>query len=752
MKLKRSSTITIMGCGLKAKMIMLLIATLTIFGTGLVYAGSTTVDVTISVGLRDIWPPAPITNLSALAGIQEGEVRLSWTAPCEDDKFSSGAVQGYDIEYDTFSISDLGGDTTAWWSAAGGWKGITFANDPGETEQTTINYLWPGTTYYFAIKSYDDASPPNESPIDTRAESVTDQAYCVVPDTPPATPTGLIALGGAEKVDLSWNELTESEKGIDFDYYKIYRSSISPSILFAIDTTTSTVYSDTGLQPKTSYYYAISAVDKPPLLLESPLSEIATAWVISEDATSPAAVTDLVATPGAGYDRIDLSWTAPGDDGWLGMATKYIIKYATYNITAGNFDSITAVKIRNVTVSGGNPDSETITGLAKGTLYYFAIKTEDDVPNISGISNVPSAKTASLIPDAVSPRQPAGIEGTLSADRKTMTISWSGVSKNEDGTVCEDLSGYNIYRASVVDGEYTLVDSVAKGESLVWTDPENIEGRIYYYMVRAKDTSGNLSKISMIVDCSKDLDIIAVNSEEMSSCVVIPKEVREILYKENNSYGDDVIIEVLRNKEEESGRIIKSYNFIAQRGQNGKEIKDFVFAKPLARIVLTYEVENGHVKRALSVPEDRASEQLALFWFNGLEWIKLGGEVDEYFRLVSIKSKRIGKYMLKESFRASSFVIESIQPDKTFTPNGDGWNDYFEIKYANPRDGSVSGKIYDLRGALVAGMEKGTSDYTLKWDGKDANGSPAPGGVYIYQIEVTGPENKVINGTVVVAR
>jgi len=743
MKQKCSSTITIMRCGLKAKLIMLL-AILTIFSTGLVYAGSTTVDVTISVGVRDTWPPAPITNLSALAGSQEGEVRLSWTAPYEDDKFSSGAVQGYYIEYDTFSISDLGGDTTAWWNAAGGWKQISFANEPGETEQTTINSLWPGTTFYFAIKSYDDASPPNESPIDTRAASVTDQAYCVVPDTPPATPTGLTAIAGVEKV-----ELTESEKGIDFDYYRIYRSSVSPLSLIAVSTTTLTAYSDTGLQPSTSYYYAISAVDKPPLVLESPLSETVTAWVVSGDTTSPAAITDLVATSGTGNDRIDLAWTAPGDDGWSGKATKYIIKYATYNITAANFDSITNVKERNVTVLGGNPDTETITGLAINTLYYFAIKTEDEVPNVSDISNIVTATTGK---ETLPPRQPAGIKGILSADGKTMTVSWSGISKNEDGTSCEDLSGYDVYRASVLDGEYTLVDSVTKGEPLVWTDPENVQGKIFYYIVRAKDTAGNLSEISMIVDSSKNTNICAVNSEEKLTHIVIPKEINQILYKESNSYGDDVIIEVLRNKEEESGRVIRSYSFIATKGQSGKEIKGFVFVKPLAEIVLAYEVENGYVKRASSVPEDRASERLALFWFNGLEWLKLGGKVDKYFHLVSIKSKRIGKYMIKESLQATSFAIESIQPDKTFTPNGDGWNDYFEIKYANPRDGSVTGKIYDLKGALVAGMKKGGNEDTLMWDGKDADGNPAPGGVYIYQLQVIGPENKVINGTVVVAR
>jgi len=504
-----------------------------------------------------------------------------------------------------------------------------------------------------------------------------------------------------------------------------------------------------GLTPGTTYYIAIRAKDDAG---NEALNNNVASAMPREDVTSPAAITDLVATPGAGYDRINLSWTAPGDDGWLGMATKYIIKYATYNITADNFDSVTGVKERNVTVSGGNPDSETMTGLASDTLYYFAIKTEDEVPNISDISNVASAKTSSLIPDAVSPRQPAGIRGILSADGNKMSISWSGVSKNEDGTACNDLAGYNIYRASVVDGEYTYVDFVAEGESLVWTDPENINGQTFYYLVRAKDTAGNLSRISMIADSSKDLNIIAVNDEEISTRIAIPKEINQNLYKENNSYSEDIIIEVLRNREEENGRVIKSYSFIATKGQSGKEIKDFVFAKPLAQVVLAYEVENGYVKRASSVPADRASEQLALFWFNGLEWIKLGGEVDESLHLISIKSKRIGKYMIKESLRATSFVIEGIQPDKIFTPNGDGWNDYFEIQYANPKDGSVKGRIYDLRGALVAEMGKGATENSLRWEGKDINGNPAPGGVYIYQIQVTGPEKKVINGTVVVAR
>jgi len=596
----------------------------------------------------------------------------------------------------------------------------------------------------------------------------------IIPDAyPPAPVTDLDAISGVTdgSINLSWTAPAENGTmggGAVSSYILKYATfSVNdlagdttawwnhPQTLTALDGGSPKEPGETetfligGLTPGVTCYFAIKSRDEYYISpIDTKTANLNQANAVAAN-IAPAAITDLVATPGAGYDRIDLSWTAPGDDGWGGMATKYIIKYATYNITADNFESVTDVKERNVTVSGGNPDSETITGLASDILYYVAIKTEDEVPNVSDISNI---ATAIIREDILESRQPAGIKGILSADGKTMTIGWSGVSKNEDGTACGDLVGYNIYRASAVDGEYILVDFVAKGESLVWTDPEDIKGRTFYYMVRAKDTAGNLSNISMIADSSKDMNIIAVNSEEMSTRMVIPKEIKQILYKENNSYGDNVIIEVLRNKEEESERVIKSYSFLATKGQSGKEIKNFVFARPLARVALTYEVENGHVKRASLVPADRASEQLALFWFNGLEWIKLGGKVDEYFHLVSVKSKRIGKYMIKESLRASSFVIEGIQPDKIFTPNGDGWNDYFEIQYSNPKDGSVSGKIYDLKGALVAGMEKGANEETLRWDGKDTNGNPAPGGVYIYQIEVIGPENKVINGTVVVAR
>ena len=704
---------------------------------------------------QDTTPPAAITNLSASPGEVDQKIDLSWSAPGDDG--TTGILTGeYRIDYATY---------TKTWNPTDYQISIPTSNvNPGDDQYWEVSNLTVGATYYFRIWTRDEV--PNHW------SEISNEATTWAPAIPPAAVTDLEAISGTTEgsINLSWTAPTEDGTiGGKVSSYILKYATFSvndvgdttvwwnhPQALTGLDGGSPKEPGETetfviaGLSLGNTYYFAIKSRDDlgsiSPIDTKTASFNQANAMVATDD-TPPAAITDLVAEPG-GYERIDLSWTAPGDDGWQGTATKYIIKYATYEINAGNFEAVPDVRERNVTVSGGSSDSETIIGLMAYTTYYFAIKTEDKVGNVSGISNIASAETGK---DSLPPREPVGIRGILSANGETMTISWRVVTKNEDGTPCTDLKGYNVYRAPIVDGEYVERGFVARGESLVWTDPENIKGQIFYYMVRAKDTSGNLSRSSMIADSSVDMNIIAVNGEDGSTRIVIPKEIGQILYKETNSYGEDVIMEVLRDKEEDE-RVIKSFNFIARGEQSGKEIKDFVFAKPLARIALAYEVENGYVKQASSVPEKLASEQLALFWFNGLEWIKLGGEVDEYFHLVSAMSKRIGKYMIKISFRGISFGIESIQPDKIFTPNGDGWNDYLEIHYANPKDAFVNGKIYDVRGVLVAEMEKQAYEETLIWDGKDTNGDTVAGGVYIYQIQVVGAENKVINGTVVVAR
>ncbi len=110
------------------------------------------------------------------------------------------------------------------------------------------------------------------------------------------------------------------------------------------------------------------------------------------DGTPPAAVTNLVASD-ATISSIKLSWTAPGDDGTTGTAASYDIRYSTSAITDANWSSATQVSGEPTPLAAGSAQSTTVSGLSTNTLYYFAMKTSDEVPNISALSNVPSLST-----------------------------------------------------------------------------------------------------------------------------------------------------------------------------------------------------------------------------------------------------------------------------------------------------------------------------------------------------------------------
>jgi hypothetical protein len=111
------------------------------------------------------------------------------------------------------------------------------------------------------------------------------------------------------------------------------------------------------------------------------------------DTQAPAAITDLATSNPTSY-TIKLSWTAPGDDGTTGTATTYDIRYRVgVPITEASWATATEVMGEPAPKPAGSSETFTVTGLSAGTTYYFAIKTADEKPNWSPISNSPSGTT-----------------------------------------------------------------------------------------------------------------------------------------------------------------------------------------------------------------------------------------------------------------------------------------------------------------------------------------------------------------------
>ena len=103
-----------------------------------------------------------------------------------------------------------------------------------------------------------------------------------------------------------------------------------------------------------------------------------------------------------------ISWTSPGDDGNSGTASEYDIRYSTLPISDLNWNLATQVTGENSPQAAGNTEVFIVEGLELSTTYYFAIKTSDEVPNWSGLSNILSSSTTgdTTAPAAISDLQP----------------------------------------------------------------------------------------------------------------------------------------------------------------------------------------------------------------------------------------------------------------------------------------------------------------------------------------------------------
>jgi hypothetical protein len=138
-----------------------------------------------------------------------------------------------------------------------------------------------------------------------------------------------------------------------------------------------------GLASGTDHYFAIKAFNEVPN--ESGLSNCASGLTISES-TPPADVQDLFAFASSETEFL-ITLTAPGDDGNVGTATAYDIRYSLQPITTSNFNSAISISGLPAPSPAGEPESFILTSLSTDFNYYFSMKTVDDEGNRSGISN-----------------------------------------------------------------------------------------------------------------------------------------------------------------------------------------------------------------------------------------------------------------------------------------------------------------------------------------------------------------------------
>lgn len=203
-------------------------------------------------------------------------------------------------------------------------------------------------------------------------------------------------------------------------------------------------------------------------------------------------------------NSVSLTWTAPGDDSLTGTAAQYDLRYSTVAITATNFATATRFTGTPTPAAPGSPQTVTVTGLQPSTTYYFAVKTGDEVPNWSGLSNVIS-RTTLAAPDLVRPGPVATVTVTGSTET-TVALRWTAVG---DDSLTGTATSYDVrYSTSPITATNWASATQATGEptpgSAGTVQNFTVSGltrqTTYYFALKVADEAGNVSALSNVVN------------------------------------------------------------------------------------------------------------------------------------------------------------------------------------------------------------------------------------------------------------
>lgn len=457
----------------------------------------------------------------------------------------------------------------------------------------------------------------------------------------------------------------------------------------------------------------------------------------------PAPVFDLAPVIVSSYS-IRLTWTAPSADASRDAepAEFYILRYSTtgYITTDAGFSTATVYSQTWDPLDTGEAETRIIEGFNAGTTYYFAMETMNAHYLRSELSN-PAASFA-LVPLA-----PMNFQ--LSRAGNAVTMTWippagfsNRISFNDRmaPSYPYEVRRYEIYRATApADAEWMQIGWTST-DTLTWTDIVPTADP-YYYHSRAVNMAGVSIPSYARSSESGGLYFLAPDN---SSTFEVPEAGSGAFFTSSADPMDVYNLEISTHEADLTGRVVKSVEFSAYRG--GLE------ADPLFQLSSKGTLKLYYAKSSSGtiVPSELADEKaLSMYYFNGSRWLQMYGKVNPDENSVELQTSLMGRYQLRTTERSGNFSADRAGLlNRLITPNGDGKNDTMVYIFDNPQSAAVSGKIYDLRGALVATMKPGPVLNSLVWDGK-AGGQVVSGGVYIYQLEADG---NVYNGTIVVVR
>ncbi len=330
-----------------------------------------------AVVTTDAVPGAPTSVVAASALTGTGNISLTWSAP----PANGSAITDYHV--------------TA--TVVGGLSLTPFNVGSAATSYTVLGTsLTAGDTYTFTVNATNGVGAGLTSAPSNQATSI----------TKPAKPTTPVATANANgTVTLTWAPATATD-GATITSYTVTPSTACPTCtgLVVRGDPAGTTTTITGLTLGTAYHFTVKATNEVGSSVTSTTSNTVTPATVPAAPTGVTATAALTAaTPKA--PQIDVTWTAPGDNG------SALTGYTLSATPIGGGTTVTGTAAHTAT-------SGTITtGLAAGITYDVTVTATNGI-GAGPASSPPAVVTTDAVPGA-----PGSVVATALVDGSA-TVTW----------------------------------------------------------------------------------------------------------------------------------------------------------------------------------------------------------------------------------------------------------------------------------------------------------------------------------------
>jgi hypothetical protein len=642
-------------------------------------------------------PNPPVINTAATFALSTTSVQLAWS-------YSGTPVTGFRV------LASTGGPLST--------------NLPPSASSFVVAGLTPNLPLSAFVEAFSGAGV---------ADSTATLRYTLAD-----APTSLAVTSvGQTSVSLSWS-VNANPAGTVFALQRAVASTGPFATEFDL---TASPYTDNSVAESATYFYRIAAKNGDGLdtAFNGPIST-ATLTI------PPGVLTafNAVANTSTGQ-RIDLSWTNPGDPDLAGVlivrSTVPVAfapqQYVSYSVGQAAGNGVVAY------FGSAAPQSFSDIGLANFATYYYLAFARDAVPNYS-----PSAASSAYALPAISAIAPDAVSGITvqpGASTSTVVVKWTPDTTKADHSTMYDLVSYQLLRSPLLGGATDLAVTLPSSNT---SYIDAYTGALEFYQVVAVDFSGNVGASAQIVSNEAASRTFFTGD---SAVVQFGSTSAELLAK-NNSTGRDLFVVIQRQPQFEGGAALRAFQTYLVDAASGARVTGVRFNGPPMTFAFSYGSSTAPPVGLLAAPPAAGAFGPAVFFNNGVDWMSIGGTDNPVAQAITVQSPNLGAYQVRQSARATGFSFDpnSVRP-RIFTPNGDGKNDKVFFFFNNPNNSDVKIRIMDIRGGQVAQVTQAGPfpGISLAWDGTDSSGRKVPPGIYVYRVDA---EDHSYKGTVVVAR